>query len=89
MGIDPEHAESSPVPPVQISHRSQIDEAIASQGHDTIRTMFLDRFACHACLPKQGFPTKDAVLDFQRLSWLYRPRLLGHLIEAYAAKAAG
>lgn len=35
MGIDPQHAEVSFIPGIQIGHRRKVNQAIASQSHDT------------------------------------------------------
>jgi hypothetical protein len=70
MSIDPQHAEVPRIPRIQIGHRGEINEAIASQSHDPIRTVFLNRLARSACLLKERCATNNAVLYFKCFSWL-------------------
>ena len=45
MSIHPQHAERAPIARIQIGHRCEINEAIAAQRHDSIRTVLLNRLA--------------------------------------------
>src|SRR5437773_2757089 len=69
VGIDPEHAEVPLIPGIQIGHRSEVNETIAAQGHDPIRTVLLNRLARGACLPQERAASNNAVLDRKGFSW--------------------
>jgi hypothetical protein len=71
MCIDPEDAEISSVARIEIGDWSEIDEAIAAQSDNTIRTMYLNRFSSCAGLSNESASTKNAILKFQSLSRLW------------------
>ena len=81
MCIDPQHAEVPLIARIEIGHRSEINQAITPQRHDTIRPVSLNRLARGACLLKQRCASKNAVLYLKCFSWLW----LRHRYRLYRA----